>query len=81
MRLINTRTLELEQDFENRIPAYAIFSHTWGDEEVTQAVHRACEAVLVELENIRGARAWFTLGISSFIDLSPRRLRKEKCPT
>lgn len=34
MRLINTRTLKLEEFFDN-IPHYAILSHTWGDEEVT----------------------------------------------
>jgi Heterokaryon incompatibility protein (HET) len=36
MRLINTRTLQLEQFFEDRIPGYAILSHTWEEEsEVT----------------------------------------------
>jgi hypothetical protein len=34
MRLINTRTLRLEE-FYDPIPKYATLSHTWGDEEVT----------------------------------------------
>ncbi|CAK7245122.1 MAG: hypothetical protein STHCBS139747_006691 [Sporothrix thermara] len=34
MRLINTKTLELEEHFNN-IPPYAILSHTWGDGEVS----------------------------------------------
>lgn len=34
MRLINARTLKLEEFFDN-IPPYAILSHTWADEEVT----------------------------------------------
>ncbi|KIH91965.1 het domain containing protein [Sporothrix brasiliensis 5110] len=34
MRLINTKTLELEEHFNN-IPPYAILSHTWGVGEVT----------------------------------------------
>ncbi|OIW23836.1 HET-domain-containing protein [Coniochaeta ligniaria NRRL 30616] len=35
MRLINTKTLILEEFFERDIPVYAILSHTWGPEEVT----------------------------------------------
>ncbi|KAF7562717.1 hypothetical protein G7046_g1412 [Stylonectria norvegica] len=35
MRLINVNTLELEEFFERKIPAYAILSHTWDEEEVT----------------------------------------------
>lgn len=35
MRLINTRTLALEEFFGDRIPKYAILSHTWRDAEVT----------------------------------------------
>ncbi|KAK0644599.1 heterokaryon incompatibility protein-domain-containing protein, partial [Cercophora newfieldiana] len=34
MRLINTRTLKLDQ-FLGRAPPYAILSHTWGNEEVS----------------------------------------------
>jgi hypothetical protein len=33
MRLINTRTLKLEQHYGDGIPAYAILSHTWGTKE------------------------------------------------
>ena len=35
MRLINTQTLAFEEHFGDRIPKYAILSHTWGKEEVT----------------------------------------------
>ena len=35
MRLINTRTLELEEFIGHHIPRYAILSHTWEEEEVT----------------------------------------------
>ena len=34
MRLINTKTLKL-QEFFGRVPPYAILSHTWGDRETT----------------------------------------------
>ncbi|KAF4617125.1 hypothetical protein D9613_005781 [Agrocybe pediades] len=34
IRLINTKTITIE-DFWHKVPAYAILSHTWGDEEVT----------------------------------------------
>lgn len=34
MRLLNTKTLQLE-DFLTDIPKYAILSHTWGNQEVT----------------------------------------------
>jgi hypothetical protein len=35
MRLINVRTLAIEQFFGSHIPPYAILSHTWATEEVT----------------------------------------------
>ncbi|KAI9150243.1 Vegetative incompatibility protein [Paramyrothecium foliicola] len=35
MRLINVKTLDLEEYFGNGIPPYAILSHTWGREEVS----------------------------------------------
>jgi len=35
MRLINTRTFALSEFFGDKIPKYAILSHTWGDDEVT----------------------------------------------
>ena len=35
MRLINCKTLELEEYFGANIPDYAILSHTWGREEVS----------------------------------------------
>lgn len=40
MRLLNTRTLELQQFNAETVPEYAILSHTWEDEEVTlQELH------------------------------------------
>lgn len=35
MRLINAKTLRLEEFLGSRVPQYAILSHTWEDEEVT----------------------------------------------
>jgi len=34
MRLVHTRTLELEEFGENQVPQYAILSHTWDKEEI-----------------------------------------------
>lgn len=35
MRLISTKTLELEEFFDSHVPDYAILSHTWADGEVS----------------------------------------------
>lgn len=35
MRLINVKTLELEEFFDADVPPYAILSHTWSDGEVS----------------------------------------------
>jgi hypothetical protein len=35
MRLLNARTVTLEEFFENEAPGYAILSHTWGKDEVS----------------------------------------------
>lgn len=35
MRLIDVETYEIREFFGDKIPRYAILSHTWGDEEVT----------------------------------------------
>jgi hypothetical protein len=35
MRLLNVKTMKLEEFFEKNIPAYAILSHTWGEDEIT----------------------------------------------
>ncbi|KAH8719380.1 hypothetical protein GQ44DRAFT_366567 [Phaeosphaeriaceae sp. PMI808] len=35
MRLLNTEKYELEEFGDNKIPLYAILSHTWGDHEIT----------------------------------------------
>ncbi|KAL9611126.1 MAG: hypothetical protein Q9167_004206 [Letrouitia subvulpina] len=34
MRLLNTSTLQLHEFIGDKVPEYAILSHTWGDEEV-----------------------------------------------
>jgi hypothetical protein len=34
MRLLNVKSLELQQFVDSKIPQYVILSHTWGDEEV-----------------------------------------------
>ncbi|MCJ1278410.1 hypothetical protein MMC21_006226 [Puttea exsequens] len=34
MRLLNTSTLQLHEFIGDKVPDYAILSHTWGDEEV-----------------------------------------------
>ncbi|KAF5506510.1 hypothetical protein CGCS363_v005204 [Colletotrichum siamense] len=33
MRLIDVKTLELKEFFDDNVPRYAILSHTWGQEE------------------------------------------------
>jgi hypothetical protein len=35
MRLLNTRTLELDEFIGDSIPEYVILSHTWESEEVS----------------------------------------------
>ena len=35
MRLLHTATLRLKDVVDNRIPRYAILSHTWGEKEIT----------------------------------------------
>lgn len=35
MRLLNVKTMKLEEFFDKKIPKYAILSHTWGEDEVT----------------------------------------------
>ena len=35
MRLINTKTLKIEEFFDGHAPQYAILSHRWVDGEVT----------------------------------------------
>ncbi len=39
MRLLNTKTFELEY-FEVTLDSYAILSHTWGDNEVEHCEYR-----------------------------------------
>jgi len=35
MRLLNANTLQLREFYDQDVPAYAILSHTWEDEELT----------------------------------------------
>ncbi|KAI1337968.1 heterokaryon incompatibility protein-domain-containing protein [Xylariaceae sp. FL0016] len=35
MRLMNVNTRRLEEFLDDKIPSYAILSHTWGEDEVT----------------------------------------------
>jgi len=35
MHLIDAQTLALVDVHDDRVPPYAILSHTWGDDEVT----------------------------------------------
>ena len=35
MRLINVKTLEVEEFFDDRIPTYAVLSHMWDTDKVT----------------------------------------------
>jgi hypothetical protein len=35
MRLLNAKTMKLEEFFDKKVPNYAILSHTWGEDEVT----------------------------------------------
>ena len=35
MRLLNTTSGKIEEFFDDKIPGYAILSHTWGDEEIS----------------------------------------------
>ncbi|KAI0377247.1 HET-domain-containing protein [Hypomontagnella monticulosa] len=35
MRLLNCRTMQMEEFFDSHIPKYAILSHTWGEKEVS----------------------------------------------
>jgi hypothetical protein len=44
MWLINTKTLQLEEFFEDDAPTYAILSHTWEEDEVSFREFRAEKA-------------------------------------
>lgn len=54
MRLINTRTWELEEFYGLNIPDYAILSHTWGNEEVTLRDWQ-------DLEHCQGRDGWYKI--------------------
>jgi len=41
MRLINCQTLEIEEFNEESLPAFAILSHTWGNDEVSFEIMKA----------------------------------------
>jgi ankyrin repeat protein len=54
MRLLNTENCELEEFGDNKIPLYAILSHTWGEHEITfQDVERGNADKKTGYEKIR----------------------------
>jgi ankyrin repeat protein len=54
MRLLNTENRALEEFEDNKIPLYAILSHTWGDHEITfQDVERSNADKKAGYEKIR----------------------------
>ncbi|RDW56743.1 hypothetical protein BP6252_13998 [Coleophoma cylindrospora] len=53
MRLLNTHTIQLEEFFD-KVPPYAILSHTWADEEVTfQDLEKPYHTAKVGYANIK----------------------------
>lgn len=52
MRLLNCRTIRLEDFLEDAAPKYAILSHTWGDQEVSHEDMQRLTAA--ELDMTRG---------------------------
>ena len=66
MRLINIKTLDLEDFIGDQTPEYAILSHTWGSEEVSFQEYswfREHERELVEDPDV-------------WSDLSPKQTRR-----
>jgi ankyrin repeat protein len=54
MRLLSTRTFKLEEISGDKIPPYAILSHTWGEREVTfQDMEKSCMVEEVGSEKIK----------------------------
>jgi hypothetical protein len=54
MRLIHTQKFKIEEFTDDKIPAYAILSHTWGSEEVSFQAYRAAKGKLQRLEGKAG---------------------------
>lgn len=58
MRLLDTSSLELKEFFDNKVPPYAILSHTWGDEEVSlEAFAKLASRSLAGFKKIEGCCA------------------------
>jgi hypothetical protein len=56
MRLLNTTARKLEEFSGNKIPLYAILSHTWGENEITfQDIKGAKAEKMVGYEKVRRA--------------------------
>lgn len=54
MRLLNTTTRRLEEFGGDKIPLYAILSHTWGENEITiQDIEGVKAERLIGYEKIR----------------------------
>ena len=54
MRLLNSTTFEFKEFSDNRVPKYAILSHTWGEDEVTFAdLVDGCHAHQSDFDKIR----------------------------
>jgi Heterokaryon incompatibility protein (HET) len=50
MRLLNTATLNLHEFIGDKIPPYAILSHTWGEEEVSLQEMQSGEATGIDVQ-------------------------------
>jgi hypothetical protein len=50
MRLLNTATLNLHEFIGDKIPPYAILSHTWGEEEVSLQEMQSREATGIDIQ-------------------------------
>lgn len=44
MRLIHSKDIVLKEFFDERVPGYAILSHTWGDHELSLQVFNSDHA-------------------------------------
>jgi hypothetical protein len=67
MRLVNTRTLQLEEFVEHSTPPYAILSHTWGPQEL----------LFADMADLERARATKPAGVAKLEGLC--KLAREQC--
>jgi hypothetical protein len=54
MRLINVKTLRVEEFTSQNIPKYSILSHTWGDEEISLEDINNDRSTLPRLKRLKG---------------------------